>query len=389
MAFESPLAAAKKLVNSWHLKRLANQALRGGSPLASDEPPDAPPPTDNPATGPGPGPGPGTGARASRKATRFRVYGWRWHHLGIVRDLRRLHAQAEARSRLLCSTADAAAAQAQRAALRAALAYILDDNWRLHNTVEQRLFVPWLLRRAAVSGGGGGGDGRALRRDVAAIAAERTRLVGEATALAVVVDRWVRDDPNPYPASNPFLGARFSFRRPAGESRAARDNNHPTNNNNNNKNNNNTNNNIIIKTPGGTPVPPTYRACKRELNDIQNRISHLAASAQVLFNASEAALIPRVRALFSEVDQLRFNHAVIRSISPEDARKSLVMFRDAVDRSAPVLASRADWADFHASVPIPIRKIALPYWRHKFVSHKTTFLTNYQSQSQSQSHTPR
>lgn len=312
--FESVVETAKKFVHQWQLHQFSKRAVKPSSKV------------DDKSLAP--------------KSSRFRVHGWRWHHLGIVRDLKRLQAQGELRCHALCDSGDTSRSRALREDMRAALQYILNNNWRLHNTVEQRLFVPWVKQGA--SGLRARNENRALRRDIAVIETERMRLTGDAHALAIAVDRWVGDIDEEGTPETITLPTTSTISPPR---------------------------------PGRSSRQTNSNACRRDLNTILRRIDRLTRSAQLLFDSSEAVLIPHVKAAFSEADQLRFNHQVIRNISAEDARISLVIFRDAIDRTPPVIASRADWSDFHTSVPIAIRKFALPYWRSKFVESRTTFLS--------------
>lgn len=253
------------------------------------------------------------------RSTRFRVHGWRWHHLGIIRDLTRLHMRGTHRASALCDASGRPEiAAAQRAAFQKALLYILRDNWGLHNSVEERFFLPWVQKAAAaavtaaakdVAATPGQGD---VTASVRVISGERARLARESDHLARMVDKWAKTDSLP--------------------------------------------------------------TCRRDLRQILGIITKLRKDATRLFDVSEAVLIPRVLQSFTEKEQLQFNHSVLNCISGKEARVSLVIFRDAVDRSHAVVASPTDWTDFQASVPAPIRNLALPYWRNKFVRDKAKFL---------------
>lgn len=262
-------------------------------------------------------------ANASQsRSTRFRVHGWRWHHLGIVRDLTRLQHAGRAHAPKLCRTAspaggsgssggDEAAARALRDDMYNALMYILRDNWDVHDRVERHLFLPWVSVATSTAS-----PSRvdAAADQVALVSARRAQLARDADTLARCMDAWRTSS--------------------AGEAR-----------------------------------------CQRDLRALLGDVRALRGHAHALFGASEAALIPHVLRHYSEREQLAFNKRVLRHISAREARISLVIFRDAVDRSHPVLATAQDLRDFQTSVPSAIRNIALPFWRSKFVKHKVRFLS--------------
>lgn len=235
-------------------------------------------------------------------STRFRVHGWRWHHLGIVRDLARLHKQGTNRKLQMCDVRNPRAQQSRRQFLDA-LRYIIDDNWALHNFVEGNVMLPWIDRRER--------NGVTEQRH-AIIETERQRLETDSKALANRVDQWVVGRP---------------------------------------------------------------RTCEREADAILMNVERLRRNAALLFEASEAVLVPQVMRLFSEKEQLKFNSTVLKKITGRQARISLVIFRDAVDQTEPVVAKKADAEDFENSVPGPIRRLAVPYWRSKFVDERIRFIT--------------
>lgn len=72
----------------------------------------------------------------------FHVHGWRWHHLGVVQDLRQIAFAAQAPA--LC----AAGGGPLRKELAGAFEHVLDDNWGVHDDVEDKLFFPWVRSRA-------------------------------------------------------------------------------------------------------------------------------------------------------------------------------------------------------------------------------------------------
>eukprot|EP00177_Eucheuma_denticulatum_P004022 GFKZ01007267.1.p1 GENE.GFKZ01007267.1~~GFKZ01007267.1.p1 ORF type:complete len:270 (+),score=46.11 GFKZ01007267.1:253-1062(+) len=233
---------------------------------------------------------------------RFRVRAWRWHHLGVVRDLKRVEDTLERRGRGMCEEG------VGRNQVLDVLEYIVRDNWGLHNVVEKSLFLPWL--REGVKGGPG--EGRVEMR-VRMVGEEREKLMGEAAGLLTEVERWVG-------------------------------------------------------MAAGTK-------CKRDVVGIQGKIGRLRERAGVLFRASEAMFVPEVVATFSESEQRRFNEQVLKRITGRQARVSLVVFRDAVKQTAPVVASKKDEREFERDIPAAIRKWALPFWRRRFVAHKIRFIT--------------
>lgn len=250
----------------------------------------------------------------------FVVHGWRWHHLGIVRDLRRLSASIQKRQTQLCPASahqgpskitPTSTARLQWVALKDMLDHILDDNWRLHDYVEEALFFPWLAKRL---------DSEHPRlyqpflKDVALIASQRELLTRDAKALARSVSVTVND----------------------GLEKIVRDG----------------------------------ASCGRTVHAIRSKLDRLSKNADTLFEASEAAMIPRVIEAFSRAEQLRFNDKVISNLSGRQARISLVVFKHAVHDSP------HDALHFQNGVPAPIRKIALPYWFKKFVAHKIRFVAD-------------
>lgn len=120
-------------------------------------------------------------AESTPPPSSFRVRAWRWHHLGVVRDLSRVEETIHRRKTALCS------AGASRRPLLDALKYIVNDNWAVHNDVERSLFLPWLNARA-------GHDGQLARR-VRLVEAERERLMDEAQGLLKGVERWLEIGP--------------------------------------------------------------------------------------------------------------------------------------------------------------------------------------------------
>ena len=74
----------------------------------------------------------------------YRIHGWRWHHLSILRDLD--HVNQLLHSPSVC----AAGAQGARARQQVSRVYahVLDDNWEVHDEVERRLLYPWVSARA-------------------------------------------------------------------------------------------------------------------------------------------------------------------------------------------------------------------------------------------------
>lgn len=240
-------------------------------------------------------------SKVSAPPERFRVRAWRWHHLGVVRDLKRVEDTLERKGRGMCED------RVRRNQVFDVLEYIVKDNWELHNMVERGLFLPWLTTGVK----GGQGEGR-VKVGVQMVGEEREKLMGEAAGLLTEVQKWV----------GMAAGAR----------------------------------------------------CKREVVGIRGKVGRLRERAGVLFRASEAMFVPEVVATFSEAEQRQFNEQVLKRITGRQARVSLVVFRDAVRQTAPVVASRKDESDFRRDIPAAIRKWALPYWRRRFVAHKIRFI---------------
>lgn len=245
-------------------------------------------------------------SRTTEHLPHFRVRAWRWHHLGVVRDLSRLERGLSNRSGAMCIESPAAV-DTRRQALDA-LRYILDDNWKLHNFVERALFVPWMSNRKPID--------PSLRQHIRLVAAERERLQKEAGGLANQVAKWVNAEP---------VG------------------------------------------------------CKRELSGITEQVRKLRENATRLFAASEAVFVPRVVDTYSAKEQGKFNDKVLKSITGRQARISLVIFGDAVQQDEPVVATKSDSKDFENDIPAPIRKLAMPYWRNKFVGQRAKFIAGEDS----------
>lgn len=232
---------------------------------------------------------------------RFRVRAWRWHHLGIVRDLSRLE-RGLSRAPTLCSVGHAG--KTTRAQVLDALNYILEDNWKLHNFVERSLFVPWLSGKKPAD--------PALRRHIQLVAEERDRLRKDAQGLTKAVHKWVHAEP---------------------------------------------------------------AHCTRELGSLTGRVRKLRENAARLFGASEAVFVPRVVSVFDDKEQGTFNRTVLKNITGRQARISLIIFGDAVQQSDPIVATETDAADFENDIPAPIRRLAMPYWRSKFIGQRIKFIT--------------
>lgn len=116
--------------------------------------------------------------------------------------------------------------------------------------------------------------------------------------------------------------------------------------------------------------------CKRELRGITDQVRKLRENAVTLFGASEAVFVPRVVSLFESKEQGKFNDSVLKRISGRQARISLVIFEDAVQRRDPIVATQTDRDDFENDIPAPIRRLAMPYWRNKFIGQRTRFITD-------------
>lgn len=250
----------------------------------------------------------------------FVVYGWRWHHLGIVRDLRRLSTSIEKRQAQLCPASSShgpttftltSSARSQWIALKDMFDHILHDNWGLHDHVEEELFFPWIEKRLSSTYPH---LHLPFLKDVALIGTQRALLAQDAKALARLVSATVIDQFGKNTKSS--------------------------------------------------------SACDRSLHSIRSKVDRLSEEAENLFTISEDAMIPRVTDTFSRAEQLRFNDKVISNISGKQARISLVIFEHAIHDSPP------DALHFRKGVPGPIRKLALPYWFKKFVAHKIRFVTD-------------
>lgn len=163
--FDSIVSSSKELASQVvHLHRLhrlqkASKQSKKQTAASAKRPPTQPPP----------------------KSQRFMVHGWRWHHLAILRDLTRLQTTATAKSKKLCAPA---AHNDHRKHFQTTWRYILHDNWRLHNSVERTLFLPWVLAHARP-------NDIALTSAARAISTERDRLVRRTDCLSARVDDWV------------------------------------------------------------------------------------------------------------------------------------------------------------------------------------------------------
>lgn len=230
----------------------------------------------------------------------FRVRAWRWHHLGVERDLSRVEATLRARKTALCVPGGA------RVSLLDVLTYVIDDNWKLHNHVEKTLFIPWIMRHA--------GNDPILKRNTLILEKERQRLMKDTHLIMKQVEQWVNQTESQSQCTN----------------------------------------NVLL---------------------IANNLRKLRQDSTLLFRASENLFIPKVVQTFSQKQQNKFNDNVLKSITGRQARVSLVVFRDAVRQEPPVVATTRDEQDFYTDIPAPIRKWGVPFWRGKFVRHKTRFLT--------------
>lgn len=247
----------------------------------------------------------------------FAVHGWRWHHLGIVRDLRRLSTGIQKRQMQLCPTSFqlenelplASSARQQWIALQDMLNYILVDNWGLHNFVECKMFFPWLENRHNLKDEF---HRKVFLKDKALIERQRALLARQANTLAKLV------------SSAAGSGFKHDLRN--------------------------------------------SDACTRTLREVRAKVDQLSNDAERLFIASEAVMVPRVISLFTRGEQLQFNNTVISSISGKQARISLVIFKHATEESP------EDASQFQNGVPAPIRRLALPFWFKRFVAHKIRFI---------------
>lgn len=74
----------------------------------------------------------------------YRVHGWIWHHLSVLRDLKLVSGALNGGG--IC-TAGNAGERARRDVARA-YQHVLDDNFEVHDLVETRLLFPWVRERA-------------------------------------------------------------------------------------------------------------------------------------------------------------------------------------------------------------------------------------------------
>lgn len=76
----------------------------------------------------------------------YRIHGWRWHHISLLRDLGLVNeALTEGR---MCSPGDSGL-ESRREVLRA-YSHILDENWEIHDRVESTLLYPWINKHSDV-----------------------------------------------------------------------------------------------------------------------------------------------------------------------------------------------------------------------------------------------
>lgn len=109
----------------------------------------------------------------------FLVTGWRWHHLGISRDLQRARTQLLRRGPSLCK-----ASPLERQTVLSALDHIFESNWDIHDATETRLLLPWATTR---------GD-RRISSVAALISREAARLRKRRSALRTHTVRWASED---------------------------------------------------------------------------------------------------------------------------------------------------------------------------------------------------
>lgn len=247
----------------------------------------------------------------------FQIHAWRWHHLGIVHDLKRFQTASRKQSSiLLCppsstssslttSTSSSSSSTSggrhrlsdEHRRIQAALRYILVDNWGVHDIVEDTLLFPWLQSPPSLTI-----TPLNLPRS---ITSERLRLRKQAD----------------------LLSSQFS------------------------------------------------QCCQSESDvaRLLGSVDKLAVNAERLFEASEALVMSHVAQHYPKREQKKFNDSVLSRLSSRQVRVAAVSFRDAVDQRNRK-ATDLDRRNFQGTLPSIVRGVAIPYWKNKFVKHELAFL---------------
>lgn len=241
----------------------------------------------------------------------FQIHAWRWHHLGIVHDLKRFQiASRKHSSILLCPpSSSSSTTNMQRLhhvtddqrRIQAALRYILVDNWGVHNIVEETLLYPWLQTPPSSSSF----TTITPLQLPSSIISERTRLRTQAESISTQFQKCCK-----------------------------------------------THNDVTM---------------------LLDNVDTLTVNAERLFEASEALIMSHVAQYYSAKEQKIFNDRVLSNLSNRQMRVAAVAFRDAVDvRNRK--ATNLDRRNFQSTLPSIVRGVAIPYWKSKFVKREIAFL---------------
>jgi hypothetical protein len=113
----------------------------------------------------------------------FRIYAWRWHHIALERDLGRIKSSFFLHKRNVC--APNSVARLYRERLANAFAFVIKSNWLVHDWVEEKLFVPFVLSVC--------GQDCPSQHVLHRISRERTQLASARQRLRDRIDRWVAE----------------------------------------------------------------------------------------------------------------------------------------------------------------------------------------------------
>ena len=124
---------------------------------------------------------------SSRNASKeFRVLGWKWHHLGLIRHLSALQTEAKRQKHAMCMPSMDGSSLKKREQFLESTRFIVIDSWQLHNFVESKLFFPWISSRDKSD---------SMGRTFAIIKSERDRLSNESEVLTKSIENWVHCSP--------------------------------------------------------------------------------------------------------------------------------------------------------------------------------------------------
>lgn len=256
----------------------------------------------------------------------FHVHPWRWHHRSLVSDLRRLERwltcpqevrqRCRARDRkevILTFTKNGAS---RDEAILQSYRFVMEENWRIHNFVEETIFFPWLFGKFPEASG----TLRAFDERRNSLK-DRQRKVLEQLEDSLV-NKKVPDEGE---TDEWRLGRRL-FREP----------------------------NFL---------------CLRKSHRAGAMLRSLSADLDRLFHDEEMYVVPLVATRVSAHEQSELNDRVLNSLDGGDARTSLVIFHEWVKHSN----DETEWKLFRRLIPPPLR-LLIPHFRARFYSTRSGLL---------------